>query len=109
MDISVDLCPSLKLTGVLDNVLPPRQGICIAYLDCVRKTGSVLLMPREGFRFKVSFTEAELLRTEFMSEHHKTCYKILKYISNGEPFPYKESKHALVDFVVHRLSFIRML
>ena len=98
VDISVDLCPALKLAGVLDHVLPTGHGICPAYLDFARKTGSVLLMPREGFRFKVSFTEAELLRTECMSEHHKKGYTILKYIINGEPFPYEDSKNAVVEY-----------
>ena len=52
---------------------------------------SVLLMPRDGMRFKVAFTESELLLTSDLSEHHRKCYRLLKYIINGEPFPFERS------------------
>ena len=37
--------------------------------------------------FEVAFTEAELLLTAELSEHHIKCYKLLKYVVNGEPLP----------------------
>ena len=52
---------------------------------------SVLLMPRDGMRFKVAFTESELLLTSDLSEHHRKCNRLLKYIVNGEPFPLERS------------------
>ena len=57
--------------------------------DHAKRIESVLLMPRSDMRFKVTFTEAELQLTLNMSEHHKKCYRILKFIVNGEPFPFE--------------------
>ena len=103
MAISVDLCRSLKLTGVLNNLLPRGNVICPAYLDFARKIGSILLLPREGFHFKVTFTETELMCPSNMSEHHRKCYKILKFITNGDPFPY-EKRNKLVDRMFYRFT-----
>ena len=44
-------------------------------------------MPHIGHQFKVTFTETQLLCTTHLSSHHRKCYKLLKYLVNGEPFP----------------------
>ena len=50
--------------------------------------GSILLMPNNVVcAFKVTFTEAELLLTAKLSEHHLKCYKLLKYVINPEIQP----------------------
>ena len=99
MDISVDLVPALKLYGILNHVLPSVDNIYAPYITSAKNVGSVLLMPREGQRFKVTFTEAELLLTSRMSGHHRKCYKILKYLVNGEPFPTETRETGLLKYL----------
>ena len=55
-------------------------------------------MPREGHLFKVhvTYTEFELLCTSHLSQHHRKCYKLLKYIVNGEPFPREGPTNRLI-------------
>ena len=86
MEISVDLCPALKL----DHSPDLKIGIVPYYyyrLDFIESIDSVLLMPHIGNLFKVTFTETQLLCTSHLSSHHRTCDKLLKYLVNGEPFP----------------------
>lgn len=88
MEISVDLCPALKLKRERHrHVLPSSDNSVLAELGCIELGGSVLLMPREGMHFKLTFTEAELAYTSHLSQHHRKCYKLLKFIVNGDPFP----------------------
>ena len=88
MEISVDLCPALKLERDLSKLSLPRfYHSMFADVGCIETNGSVLIMPREGMRFKVTFTETELMCTSNLSQHHRKCYKLLKFIVNGEPFP----------------------
>ena len=94
MEISVDLCPALKLDiEPFKNVLPPFDPY---YLDFIDNIQSVLLMPREGHLFKVTYTEFELLCTSHLSQHHRKCYKLLKYLLNGEPFPRETPTNRLI-------------
>ena len=88
MEISVDLCPALKLEREhRGSVLPSLDRSIFADMGYIETVGSVLLMPREGMLFKVTFTEEELLWTSHLSQHYRKCYKLLKYIVNGEPLP----------------------
>ena len=96
MEISVDLVPALRVYNILNHVLPSGYDTRSPHITCAHNVGSALLVPREGQRFKVTFTEAELLLTSLMSEHHKKCYKLLKYNINGEPFPFEASKTGLI-------------
>ena len=57
-------------------------------LDHAKRIESVLLMPRSDMRFKVTFTEAELQLTLNLN---RKCYRLLKYIVNGEPFPFERN------------------
>ena len=99
MEISVDLCSALKLNCEdYYSTLPSSDSVVSNDLDHVK---SVLLMPREGIRFKVTFTEAELQLTSSLSEHHRKCYRLLKYIINGEPFPL-ETKSRIVKYFGNR-------
>ena len=99
MDISVDLVPALKLNDILNHVLPSVQNICSSYIASVQNFGSALLMPREGQRFRVTFTEVELLLTSHMSDHHRKCYKLLKYLVNGEPYPVERSETGFLKYL----------
>lgn len=88
MEISVDLCPALKLKRDLSKLpMPLFYRSMFADVGCIETNGSVLIMPREGMRFKVTYTETELMCTSNLSQHHRKCYKLLKFIVNGEPFP----------------------
>ena len=66
-------------------------------LDYATSIKSVLLMPRDGMRFKVTFTETELKLTSGLSDHHRKCYMFLKYFVNGEPYPPEKLK------IVHKI------
>ena len=102
MEISIDLVPALKLHWeIYNNLLTDAEGFVINHFDHVRSVGSILLLPRNGMRFHVNFTEAELLRTRNLSEHHKKCYKLLKFILNGEPFPLERNKNWLMKYFQH--------
>ena len=110
IEISIDLCPALKLDRILHGmILPPFRLInnnissnVVGILARVwkrkstKKTSdrieSVLLIPCEGHLFKLTITETELLLTSYLSPHHLKCYKLLKYLVNGEPFP--RERHA---------------
>ena len=72
------------------HVSPARKSISTdIHLDPDKIIDSVLLMPRDDLRFKVTFTEPELQLTANLSGHHKKCYKLLKFFINGEPFPFE--------------------
>ena len=89
MKISVDLCPALKvdLREYKDSLQSIECDVVSDYKHYIKNVGSVLLMPSHANLFKVTLTEAELLLTSELSEHHIKCYKLLKYIINGEPHP----------------------
>ena len=99
MDISVDLCPALRVPAVrlsenVEILVTPESVTCQSYYDYAQKTGTVLLIPCRrsssciyGLCYKVAYTETELRLMDNISEHHKKCYKILKYLINGRPSP----------------------
>ena len=75
-----------------DSVLSASGNVASNDEDHAKRIESVLLMPRSDVRFKVTFTEAELQLTLNLSVHHRKCYRILKFIVNGEPFPFERHK-----------------
>ena len=75
-------------------------------VDFAKSIKSLLLMPRVGMRFKVTFTEAELHLTFNMSAHHRKCYKLLKYIMNGEPIPLESHKSRIFKYLGVTHTFI---
>ena len=90
MEIYVDLCPVMKINRDLDKLLNAEDCVCETYHEYVQKVGSAMLMPcnkslscKNGFCFRVTLTLAEILLIRDMSEHHRKCYKLLKYILNG--------------------------
>lgn len=90
MEIYVDLCPVIKINRDLDKILNADDCVCETYHDYVQKVGSAMLMPcsksvscKNGLCFRVTLTLAEILLIHDMSEHHRKCYKLLKYILNG--------------------------
>ena len=34
----------------------------------------------------------------YLSEHHRKCYRLMKYIINGEPFPLKSHKNRIAKY-----------
>ena len=90
MEIYVDLCPVIKMNKDLDQLLNAEDCVCKTYHDYVLRVGSAMLMPcsksvgcKRGVCFRVTLTLAEVLLIRDMSEHHRKCYKQLKYILNG--------------------------
>ena len=85
-------------------VLSPSRNINAKDLDYAKSIKSILLMPRDDMRFKVTFTDAELTLLLNMSEHHRKCYKLLKYLINGEPTPLQRHRYwrikKLFDYVI---------
>ena len=74
-------------------VLSPSRNINANDLDYAKSIKSILLMPRDDMQFKVTFTDAEVTLTLNMSEHHKKCYTLLKYLINGEPTPLQRHRY----------------
>ena len=72
MKISIDLCPALKVDWtVYKNCLQSIDGdLSTNFIHHIQHVGSVLLMPSHANLFKVTLTEAELLLTSALSEHH---------------------------------------
>ena len=102
MAISVDVVPVLKIPWEMyNNLLTEVEGFVVNYFDHVESVGSLLLMPREGLNFHVNFTEAELYHMKNLSHHHKKCYKLLKYMLNGEPFPLESNTNWLMKYFKH--------
>ena len=88
MEVSVDICPALKLDATdHENIMQSFDQSIFTDLGYTDNLETVLLMPRIQNLFKVTFTESEIACTSNMSQHHKKCYKLLKYIVNGEPQP----------------------
>ena len=99
MDISVDLCPAIRVSEHLERLVSPESVTCQSHYEYAQRIGSALLIPcrrgvacNDGLCFKVAFTETELLLMANLSEHHKKCYKVLKYLLNGRPVPSMTSK-----------------
>ena len=81
MKISVDLVLALKIDWeVYNNILESvHHDVSPDFNPHIQSVGSVLFIMPKRFvvRFKVAFTEAELLYTAELSEHHRKCYKLL--------------------------------
>ena len=87
--IKIDLCPVIRFRGNL-RFINRETVTCDAYYDYQQRVGSVMLMPLArrasctyGKCFKTTFTEVEVLLMRDMSEHHRKCCIILKYLLNG--------------------------
>ena len=104
MKISVDLCQALKLFWDVYKNMLQSNGCNVPYAlkNHIQNVRTVLLMPHNNYQndgsilsmpnnvvcaFKVTFTEAELLLTAGLSDHHIKCYKLLKYVTNPEIHP----------------------
>ena len=94
MEISVDLCPVIKLKGDYSDIINLETVTCETYYHCAREVGSMVLLPckrglscHNGLCFSVNFTETEILLMNKISEHHRKCYMILKYLINANLKP----------------------
>ena len=113
IDISIDLCFVMRFHKPLHEMIRPEDLECKTYYEFAKKCESVLVMPRKerdscygGDCFRIIFTEAELLLCQELSDHHKKCYKILKYLING--IPNMAKPHGIVsnclDIVLNGIS-----
>ena len=113
MDISIDLCFVMRFYKPLHEMIHPEDLECQKYYEFAQKCGSVLVMPCKerdscvgGGCFRLIFSEAELLLCKELSNHHKKCYKILKYLING--IPNMAKPHGIVsnclDIVLNGIS-----
>lgn len=91
IEISVDLCPVIRFTEGVSKLISEANVTCDAYYECALATGSFMLMPckkgyscRHGLCFSVIFTETEMSLMKDLHEHHRKCYKILKYLLNAK-------------------------
>ena len=111
MDISVDLCPAIRVSEHLESLLSPESVTCRSYHEWVQNTGSALLIPEckrgvscnDGLCFKASFTETEVLLMANISEHHRNCYKLVRYLINGRPVPSMKSKSVFKELYLSQL------
>ena len=94
IEISVDLCPVIRIAGVFPELLKVENVVCETYYKYARKTGTVMLLPskkgyscQRGLCFSLIFTETEMALMDDLSEHHRTCYMLLKYLLNAKQRP----------------------
>ena len=91
IDISVDLCPVIRLSGEFPELLTLENVVCETYYNYAREINSIMVLPtkkgyscQNGLCFTLIFTETELALMDNLSEHHRTCYKLLKYLLNAK-------------------------
>ena len=108
MEISVDLCPVIKLKGDNSDVINLETVSCDTYYHYARAVGSMLLLPckrgiacQGGLCFSVNFTETEVLLINNLSDHHRMCYMILKYLMNAKLRP---SLGSVFDWMDNQVS-----
>ena len=91
LPISVDVCAVIRFHCLLQQIITSDSVTCPTYYNYAEEMGSTMLMPRtrktscESFLcFQITFTPAEIMLIMDMSEHHRKCYKLLKYFLNGD-------------------------
>ena len=93
MKISVDLCPVIRQKGDYPDVMNLETVSCETYYHYAGAVGSLMLLPCKrqicpnGHCFSVNFTETEVLLIKDLSQHHRKCYMILKYLLNAKMRP----------------------
>ena len=94
IDISVDLCPVIRLAGEFPEFINLDNVVCETYYNYAQVMGAVMLLPckkghscRNGLCFSVIFTETEMVLMKDLSEHHRKCYMLLKYLLNAKQRP----------------------
>ena len=108
LKMSVDLCQALKIPWeVYETFLQSNDcDVSHDFKTRIQNVGSILLMPNTAkCAFKVTFTEAELLLTADLSEHHIKCYKLLKYITQIEIQPFQSYRRKLKYFFQNKSFF----
>ena len=108
LKISVDLCLALRIPWEVYAIFLQSNDCDVScnFKTRIQNVGSVLLMPNSvECAFKVTFTEAELLLTADLSEHHIKCYKILKYITQIEIHPYQSYTRKIKHFFQDKTFF----
>ena len=105
MKISVDLCLAFQLEWDSYKDIFTADGVDVSdSLQYIQRVGSVMIMADDGMRFKVAVTMAELRLTEGLSAHHMQCYKLLKYVVNGEPKPFQTIVSEIASIIMRQGS-----
>ena len=94
IEISVDLCPVIRIAGEFPELLKLENVMCETYYEYARKINTVMILPtkkgqscKNGLCFSLVFTETELELMNDLSAHHKQCYMLLKYLLNAKRLP----------------------
>ena len=108
LKISVDLCLALRIPWEVYEIFLQSNDCDVScdFKTHIQNVGSILLMPNSvKCAFKVTFTEAEILLTADLSEHHIKCYKILKYITQIEINPFQSYSRKIMYLFQDKTSF----
>ena len=94
IDISVDLCPVIRLAGEFPELLKSENAVCETYYNYAREINSIMILPtkkgyscQNGLCFSLIFTETEMALMKDLSQHHRKCYILLKYLLNAKQRP----------------------
>ena len=89
LEISVDISPAFRSKDI-KAYLEMEHFLHDTFYQAVLQHGSFLVIPtslecsRGGLCFNIAHTETEQHLTNGLSETHWRCYKLLKYLMNGE-------------------------
>ena len=88
LDITVDISPAFRSRDIAGNI-EMEQIQSESVRRALVQQGSFLIIPtsyqcqNKGLCFNVAHTESESTLTRNLSDVHKRCYKLLKFIMNG--------------------------
>lgn len=107
LEISVDLCPVIRIAGEFPELLKVENVACETYYKYAKKKNTIMVLPskkgyscQSGLCFSMIFTESEMALMEDLSEHHRKCYMLLKYLLNAKQFPSMGKAFVWVDRIV---------
>ena len=89
LEISVDISPAFRSNDI-KAFLEIEHFMHDKFYQAVLQHGSFLVIPtslkcyKGGLCFNIAHTETEQHLTNGLSETHRRCYKLLKYLMNGE-------------------------
>ena len=89
LEINVDISPAFRATDI-KAYLMMEHFLHNKFRQAVLQHGSFLVIPTSlkcnngGLCFNIAHTETEQQLVKCLSETHRRCYKVLKYLMNGE-------------------------
>ena len=107
INISVDLCPVIRIGGGVPKLLKLENVACETYYKYAKEINTVTILPskkgyscQSGLCFSLIFTETEMALMEDLSEHHRKCYMLLKYLLNAKQRPSMGKLFDWLDVIV---------